>query len=86
MPVLFLSSLSSLPLSLLSGLDCLPYRPIKQLLPNVLPSLVLKATFFGACFSPPRKGLRRVRVLYEFQARNSKELSVSKGEEVAVGK
>ena len=37
-------------------------------------------------FSPPKKGLRRVRVLYDFQARNSKELSVQKGEEVAVRK
>ncbi|XP_078366164.1 epidermal growth factor receptor kinase substrate 8-like isoform X2 [Oculina patagonica] len=34
--------------------------------------------------SPPKKGLRRVCVLYDFQARNSKELSVQKGEEVAV--
>lgn len=34
--------------------------------------------------SPTKKGLRRVRVLYDFQARNSKELSVKQGEEVAV--
>lgn len=34
--------------------------------------------------SPTKKGLRRVRVLYDFQARNSKELSVQQGEEVAV--
>ncbi|PFX30566.1 Epidermal growth factor receptor kinase substrate 8 [Stylophora pistillata] len=33
--------------------------------------------------SPPKKGLRRVRVLYDFQARNSKELTVHQGEEVA---
>lgn len=34
--------------------------------------------------SPPKKGLRRVRVLYDFQARNSKELTVRQGEEVSV--
>lgn len=34
--------------------------------------------------SPPKKGLRRVRVLYDFQARNSKEVTVHQGEEVAV--
>lgn len=34
--------------------------------------------------SPTKKGLRRVRVLFDFQARNSKELTVHRGEEVAV--
>ncbi|KAK2568293.1 Epidermal growth factor receptor kinase substrate 8 [Acropora cervicornis] len=37
----------------------------------------------SVCFSPTKKGLRRVRVLFDFQARNSKELTVHRGEEVA---
>ena len=46
----------------------------------------MKYSCFYACFSPTKKGLRRVRVLFDFQARNSKELTVQKGEEVAVRK
>jgi len=46
----------------------------------------MKYSCFYSCFSPTKKGLRRVRVLFDFQARNSKELTVQKGEEVAVRK
>ena len=46
--------------------------------------LTLTLLLLLACFSPTKKGLRRVRVLYAFQARNSKELTVHQGEEVAV--
>ena len=45
---------------------------------------IFKHYCLSLCFRPTKKGMRRVRVLYDFQARNSKELTVQKNEEVAV--